>query len=278
MKENNQSKLPESLLESLSALSDCEATESDLLSVFKDEENFESIRDEWASYQAIGNMLRKETSEGVDISAVVSTAIESESQLSALTDGELTELELRRILKDEESFESMRDEWSGYQSIGSMLRREPSKGVDISVAVSEAIESESQSKTKSQPNRFFKPLGQFAVAASVAAVALFGVQQYQLSQVEGVSTGDTVAEIEALTPTESNEFTPPAGFEVRPQTSVVSANPGASNIADDELQLQIHFDEEALYEHVNESILEHNRGAAEATQDISPILRAPTEN
>lgn len=276
MKENNQSKLPESLLESLSALSDCEATESDLLSVFKDEENFESIRDEWAGYQTIGNMLRRETSEGVDISAAVSTAIESESQLSALTDGELTELELRRILKDEENFESMRDEWASYQTIGNMLRRETSEGVDISAAVSAAIESESQSK--SQPNRFFKPLGQFAVAASVAAFALFGVQQYQLSQVEGVSTGDTVAEIEALTPTESNEFTPPAGFEVRPQTSVVSTNPGASNIADDEVQLQIQFDEEALYEHVNESILEHNRGAAEATQDISPILRAPTEN
>lgn len=275
MIENKQSELPESL----SALSDGEATELDLHRILKDEEDFQLIKEQWANYQAIGSMLRRETSGGVDISAAVSTAIESESQLSALSDGEATELELRRIFKGEESFESMREQWSDYQAIGSMLRGEASKGVDISAAVSAAIKNEAQQSASqfSAPNRFFKPLGQIAIAASVAAFAIFGIQQYQLSQVEsGPASG--IAEVETLTPSEANEFAAPIGFEVRPQTSVVSSsNQEVTNISDN-VQLQIQFDEEALYEHVNESILEHSQGAAEATQDIAPILRAPAEN
>ena len=192
--------------------------------------------------------------------------------LSAMADGEATEIELRRVLKEEEHSELIQERWSQYQGVGSLLRGEPMKGADISSAVMNAIEAEPK---PSVGFNFFKPFGQVAVAASVAALALFGVQQYQLAQLQpAVDSG--IAEVELQTTPDVNEFTPPVGFEVRPQTSFVSTNPEVSNISDD-VSLQVPFDQQELYEHVNQSILSHSENASGASEDLYPMLRAPNE-
>lgn len=192
--------------------------------------------------------------------------------LSAIADGEATEFELRRILREEDNSELVKEKWAEYHRVGSLLRSEPTTGyVDISAVVMGAVEAEPKPNSAA---RFFKPLGQIAVAASVAAVALFGVQQYQFAQMEPTAES-SVAETQPLESSDALEFTAPIGFD-QPQTSLVSTNPEVSNISK-EVPLEIPFDQRALYEHVNESILEHSENAAEATQDVYPLLRVLTE-
>ena len=192
--------------------------------------------------------------------------------LSAIADGEATEFELRRILKGDEHSDLIDEKWSQYHLIGNILRKEPAEGTDISAMLSNAIKAESK---PSSSNRFLKPFGQIAVAASFAAFALFGVQQYQLAQVKPtVDSG--VAEAEAQISTDAVEFVSPIGFESRPQTSLVSTNPEVKNVSN-ESHTQVSFDRNALYEHVNDSILEHSENAAEAAQDVYPMLRAPNQ-
>lgn len=193
--------------------------------------------------------------------------------LSALADGEATEFEIRRILKDEENASLIEENWSNYQRVGSLLRKESIAGVDISAAVKSAIEEE---RLPSQANRFFKPLSQFAVAASVAGLALFGVNQYQLAQIQESASGEAIAEVEEQKLPEEFDFAPPIGFEVAPQTSLVSTSPEVSNISE-RARAEASFDEAALYEHINQSILQHSEDSSESTQDIYLMLRAPVE-
>jgi sigma-E factor negative regulatory protein RseA len=193
--------------------------------------------------------------------------------LSALSDGEASDIEVRRILKDEDHAELLREQWSDHQRIGSLLRGDHYTGVDISSAVRETVAEEAR---PSKAGRFWKPASQFAVAASVAGLALLGVNQYQLAQQSSSSQNQTVAEIESVELQDTSEFTAPFGFEVPPQTSLVSTNPELPHIPE-EMRTRVSFDERALYDHVNQSIQMHSENASEANQDVYPLLRVPLE-
>jgi sigma-E factor negative regulatory protein RseA len=104
-------------------------------------------------------------------------------QLSALIDDELThELPstINTLLEDNEA----RETWARYHLIGDSLRGHlPEHIQDISANVSQAIASEPTvfaPPKKSDDRKSFglmKPVVGFAIAASVAAVAIFNVQQ-----------------------------------------------------------------------------------------------------
>jgi sigma-E factor negative regulatory protein RseA len=104
-------------------------------------------------------------------------------QLSALVDDELTQEAssvIESLLEDNEAKET----WARYHLIGDSLRGHfPGQIGDISGNVSQAIASEPTilAPAKTSANRkssdLMKPVMGFAIAASVAAVAIFNVQQ-----------------------------------------------------------------------------------------------------
>lgn len=92
------------------------------------------------------------------------------------------------------------EQWQRYHLIGDVMRGEgsPVFGVDLSARIAEAIELEPVVVSPHFANRnnvansrvmvpgtsrivhFVRNAGQYAIAASVAVAAIFGVQQYQL--------------------------------------------------------------------------------------------------
>lgn len=112
--------------------------------------------------------------------------IREKESLSALMDGEADELELHRTLKSTAQSDELRDTWRRYQLAASAMRRDlPSHVIDYSASIRAALEDEPALGKSAVISRMMKPLGRFAIAASVAAVAIVGVQQY--SQPNGLS-------------------------------------------------------------------------------------------
>lgn len=109
-----------------------------------------------------------------------------DEQLSALMDGELSKDELRFLLKGLETDSEGRDTWRRYHDIGDALRDEPAAAldVDLSARVMAAIAEEEkalgipakgqeQAPDSTQDPTWMKRVVSFAVAASVATVAVF---------------------------------------------------------------------------------------------------------
>jgi len=99
-------------------------------------------------------------------------------QLSALVDDELTHEAspaVNNLLEDKEAKQT----WARYHLIGDSLRGHlPEHIVDISSNVSQAIASEPTILApRNKSSYLMKPVMGFAIAASVAAVAIFNVQQ-----------------------------------------------------------------------------------------------------
>ena len=116
--------------------------------------------------------------------------------LSAAMDGEATELELRRVLSGLDQSPELRSSWSRYHAVGNAMRGEASAlgSVDLSASISELIQDEPAHKQPSQlGKRVWPQLGRVAVAATVAAMAIF-VGTYTIDQGPSVGQGPQVAE------------------------------------------------------------------------------------
>lgn len=103
-------------------------------------------------------------------------------QISAYVDGELpeheTELLVRRLAQDSQ----LRDLLSSYMTVGRSMRREPEVAAmrNLRQRISAALDDQEEiaiEPTTPAGNRFAKPLAGVAVAASVAVLALVGLQQ-----------------------------------------------------------------------------------------------------
>lgn len=117
-----------------------------------------------------------------------------EEQLSAIIDGEASELEIRRFLQQLDTLEaSERDKfhvrWERYQRMAAGLRGQPAVPIaDTGFAnkVSQLLAEESMEQTVegitpvSDSPRWFG--ARLAVAASAALAVIVGFQQYQISQ------------------------------------------------------------------------------------------------
>jgi sigma-E factor negative regulatory protein RseA len=131
---------------------------------------------------------------------------EKQEALSALVDGEPSKLALTDIYSDE----SLQQKWHAYHIIGDGIRGEGLGSVDVGLfdRIADAIEDEptvlaplSKRKTiKQNVISLFKQSSQFAVAASVAAVMILGVQNYNQEQTQPFVTAPTSGPQGALSP------------------------------------------------------------------------------
>ncbi|HSC76718.1 MAG TPA: sigma-E factor negative regulatory protein, partial [Pseudomonadales bacterium] len=110
--------------------------------------------------------------------------------LSALMDGEVQELELRRLLQCLPDDPAVRARWARYQMVSSILHKQPCLPVvslGFADAVRAAIEKEQVFELHSHTRKnlgfvsggWRKSAVRFAVAASVAMVVVTGVQWQQ---------------------------------------------------------------------------------------------------
>ncbi|GAB2196194.1 sigma-E factor negative regulatory protein [Sessilibacter sp. MAH4] len=138
--------------------------------------------------------------------------------LSALMDGEASELEVRRLLQQSDKDAEVRETWSRYQLAGRLLRGEQAAVpmIDLSASISELI-SEEETHSVAAPvekkaglSRFFGHAGRAAIAASVAVVAVFVVNTYQDAPSEGAAP--VVAEIQAPASSNNDAANLPIGY------------------------------------------------------------------
>lgn len=106
--------------------------------------------------------------------------------LSALMDGEASELEVRRVLATMDQGDEVRQTWRRYQLASSVMRKSAtlSLNIDISERVAQSIadeEIELVSEVSESPaawRKVWRPVTSVAVAASVAVAVVFGTLQF----------------------------------------------------------------------------------------------------
>ncbi len=99
-------------------------------------------------------------------------------QISALMDGELGS-ESNSILQELGKNDEHRRIWTRYHLIRDCLRGKLPEHIDLGIAarVREAIQSEPSILAPSHTTNFLKPVLGFAIAASVAVIAILAIQQ-----------------------------------------------------------------------------------------------------
>ncbi|GAA5445040.1 sigma factor AlgU negative regulatory protein [Microbulbifer sp. NBRC 101763] len=207
--------------------------------------------------------------------------------LSALMDGEGSELELQRLLKASAVSEELGERWSRYQLAASVMRREHVAPVDsgLAASISAAIDLEeplSQTGSASVAanelvnSRWWRPLSRGAVAATVAFAAILGVQQITDTQQNLVQGIDQVAEIERPAQPVAQSAPQPSGFYVpAPSTrSVSTATPRFVPEQRGQAVIQQAPTPE-LMRHLNRVMIQHSEQAAHVgSQGMVPFARA----
>jgi sigma-E factor negative regulatory protein RseA len=105
--------------------------------------------------------------------------------LSAMMDGEASEIELHRLLR-QVGQDDLEKSWISYQQIRSVLRNEPlytaQMHLELHRNINESVENDTEFEVNTKPfrstGRYLKPLGGLAVAASLAVVGFIGINQY----------------------------------------------------------------------------------------------------
>ena len=216
-----------------------------------------------------------------------------EAQLSALSDGETSELELRGLLKQLDACEAGEREtlmrtWSRYHVIGEALadeRGDHLAGNDFAAAVALRIADEplpAHSDVDAKTAELAAPSGanletaaavpswsRFAVAASVALAVVVGVQQYQINSSPANTSQAIAGQIET-------------GAKTSVPVALVSDSlllASGQNFADDSqatLALSKEQQAQALraQQRLHEYMLEHaNHAARQNGQGITPFAR-----
>ena len=193
--------------------------------------------------------------------------------LSALMDGEASELEVRRIIKSDDA--DLKERWHRYQLASATMKGEfkLESPVDLSASISAAIAEEA---TYSQPAKqqghrhFWSRLGRFGVAASVAGAVVIGVQ---LSSVNG---GLNVVN---NPPAASSPASGSIDLQGDTSVSVVGSQSKANSAAQ---RSEIIINEETQQKlqqmegEVNRLMLEHAQNASQNTQQgLLPFVRVP---
>lgn len=201
------------------------------------------------------------------------SAVRNNEALSALVDGEASELELRRLLKESEVDPDLRNSWRSYQLIGAALRDDLPVGhySDTSSSIFAAIENEpalnvaTGEGVKSKLSMLWSSLGRVAIAASVAGAVVVGVQSYQspispdsvvasssLSAPSGLPAGYGAPAIAARTVSAPGYVSP----AVERQVSFV---PRQGQSVEQNVQLQAYLNH-LMLEHAEHAALNASRG------------------
>jgi sigma-E factor negative regulatory protein RseA len=189
--------------------------------------------------------------------------------LSALVDGETSEWELKRVLAELDKDDNLRKEWHLHQLGSASLDKSALSGIDLSSRISAALESESK---PDQKIFFFKPFSQLAVAASVAVLALVGIQQLPLyTDVEGLQTESQVVADQS---TSYQPLVIPDGFELPPlQAQTVSSTiPVQVNHVSESVDVPS-FDKAELDKHIQDAISTHVENTSDSLNSVLPLAR-----
>lgn len=123
-----------------------------------------------------------------------------EQSLSALMDGETSELELQRILKNLDD-PSVRQSWQSLHQVRSAMHQEPFAAVDVSAGVMAALEGVSMDAAEQTARTSWKGWQRMAVAASVTLAVLGGVRFYnQGPTVATPELAQTAAPVQQMAP------------------------------------------------------------------------------
>lgn len=100
-----------------------------------------------------------------------------QESISAMVDDQVSELELRRILKQAEQDPQVYQDWERYQLVGAAMRGESVQPGNLLRGIQVAIADDGQQEDNQQGAGFWASLGKVTIAASVAAVVVMGAQQ-----------------------------------------------------------------------------------------------------
>ncbi|HEY5682689.1 MAG TPA: sigma-E factor negative regulatory protein [Sulfuricaulis sp.] len=108
----------------------------------------------------------------------MSNTEDNREKLSALVDNELNDLDERRVLTALEQDVELRNTWERYHLVRSVLRQDMDTVLSPEIAkrVSASIEKDPVSAISFPRQKVIQLIGTFAIAASVAAIAIAGVQ------------------------------------------------------------------------------------------------------
>ncbi|GAA5316186.1 MAG: anti sigma-E factor RseA C-terminal domain-containing protein [Candidatus Pelagadaptatus aseana] len=200
--------------------------------------------------------------------------------ISALVDGQASEMELRRIMKAAETDQEVRATWARYQAVSQTLQGDtpPTLNIDLSNSIRDAIDAEPDHK-----QGWLHNLSKMAIAASVAGAVVFTAQftNQQLEETPEVASSTQTSAVSPAT------LSLPAGFQApsvaaRTVSSEAQINPapverqqvpaGAQVILKSKPgmpneEVQDHI-QEVMSLHAEESALNSNRG-------MLPYARVP---
>ncbi len=105
--------------------------------------------------------------------------------LSALIDGEASEIELHRLLRAINQDHDLKQSWVTYHQIRSVLSTQPvystQQHLELNRRIGAAVDSETDFVLDTSPlarnNRYIKPLGGLAIAASLVLAVMVGFNQ-----------------------------------------------------------------------------------------------------
>ena len=207
--------------------------------------------------------------------------------LSAMVDNEATELDTRRVLRDLADDGELRNTWHRYHLASMAMHRElPPRIVDLSSRISAAIDAE-QAPTNSFA-RFLQPLSKVAVAATVAVVAVLGVQQLQLADITAAGSavqvvGTTQGPIRDSNGASGPQFQLPAGFDLPPVSGRVVSTESKYTIEPRPVTImqQVQPDRQTQLEiqaYLNSMMKRHTeKASSSASQGMLPYARLPQE-
>jgi sigma-E factor negative regulatory protein RseA len=123
-------------------------------------------------------------------------------QLSAYVDGELPDNEQAMLIRRLAGDHDLQQTWERYHLISDALRNNLPEQFDLGLAdrVKSAIDKEPQLHGQSLPARLLRPLAGAAVAASVAAMAIVGLQNSNESSVTGDNGIPQIASAQQVSP------------------------------------------------------------------------------
>jgi sigma-E factor negative regulatory protein RseA len=207
-----------------------------------------------------------------------------EESLSALVDGEISELELHRLLKaSDEDYEQLRDQWTHAHLARAAIKQDfPAVDMrDLSGSIRASINEEATcsvgaegSSEKRTKQSVWFGVGRFAIAASVASIVVFSVQ---------FSSNDVDHQVADLDIAPMPPVSIPAGFghglltettvsTVSNESSINSVSQKPMLILNESTQKQLQQAEQQ----VGRFMLEHAQNAAQNTQQgVLPYVRVP---
>jgi len=203
-----------------------------------------------------------------------------DQSLSALMDGEATDMELHRLLKEVSEGSELRDKWKRYHMVSSALKGDAAiTPIDYSAAISAAIDEE-PSHRQSVLAGFVGSAGRFAIAASVALVAVLGVQQLNspLDSVAPVSEFAGIEQVDEENVGPAIQF--PSGFQPIINARTVSAGGNnkssqfVTSVIEVRQQAERNYSEAQLRAYMNDVMARHsNHAALNSNQGMLPFAR-----